>query len=175
MPDPDPDAPNPKDERDKPDPESKPDPEPAEEKLGDAGKAALDRERKARREAEKQLTELQKRLKEIEDKDLSEVDKLRKQVAELTSERDGHALKALRLEVAAAKGLSPAQAKRLVGSTKEELEADADEILEAFPAKNGATPPPTNKPSPSLRGGNDPTEEPDELDPKKLAEFIPRP
>lgn len=35
----------------------------------------------------------------------------------------------LRSEVALAKGLTPTQAKRLVGSTREELEADADELL----------------------------------------------
>jgi hypothetical protein len=40
-----------------------------------------------------------------------------------------------RLEVAMEKGLSPLQAKRLVGETKEELEADADEILELFGPK----------------------------------------
>jgi len=37
--------------------------------------------------------------------------------------------KATRLEVALEKGLTATQAKRLVGSTKEELEADADELL----------------------------------------------
>lgn len=37
-----------------------------------------------------------------------------------------------RLEVAMEKGLSPKQAARLVGDTKEELEADADEVLELF-------------------------------------------
>lgn len=42
--------------------------------------------------------------------------------------------KALRLEVAAEKGLTTAQAKRLVGSTRDELEADADELLETFKA-----------------------------------------
>lgn len=35
----------------------------------------------------------------------------------------------LRAEVALAKGLTPTQAKRLVGSTREELEADADELI----------------------------------------------
>lgn len=35
----------------------------------------------------------------------------------------------LRSEVALAKGLTPTQAKRLVGTTREELEADADELL----------------------------------------------
>lgn len=39
---------------------------------------------------------------------------------------------ALRLEVAADKGLTPAQAKRLVGSTREELEADAEDLLTNF-------------------------------------------
>ena len=38
-------------------------------------------------------------------------------------------MRALRAEVANAKGLTPTQAKRLVGSTREELEADADELL----------------------------------------------
>lgn len=37
--------------------------------------------------------------------------------------------RALRAEVANAKGLTPTQAKRLVGGTREELEADADELL----------------------------------------------
>ena len=37
--------------------------------------------------------------------------------------------RALRAEVANAKGLTPNQAKRLVGNTLEELESDADELL----------------------------------------------
>jgi len=40
-----------------------------------------------------------------------------------------------RLEVALAKGLTATQAKRLVGSTKEELEKDADELLADLGAK----------------------------------------
>ena len=47
-----------------------------------------------------------------------------------------------RLTVGIDKGLTPAQAKRLQGSTIEELQADADELLETFgvtkePAKTG--------------------------------------
>lgn len=67
------------------------------------------------------------------------------------------------------KGLTPAQAKRLVGSTLEELEADADEILEAFPS--AARKPPTDRPTPDLRGGNDPTDE--TIDIKALVDSIP--
>jgi hypothetical protein len=63
-------------------------------------------------------------------------------------------LRATRLEIAHEKGLTPAQAKRLVGATKEELEADADEILRDFPvtpAKPGAP-----KPDPSQGPKGDP-------------------
>lgn len=41
-------------------------------------------------------------------------------------------IRALRLEVAAENGLTTAQAKRLVGETREELEADAKELLDTF-------------------------------------------
>ena len=45
--------------------------------------------------------------------------------------------RALRLEVAAENNLTPAQAKRLVGNSREELEADAKELLATFtPAKS---------------------------------------
>lgn len=42
----------------------------------------------------------------------------------------------LRLEVAMEKGLSPTLAKRLVGGTREELEADADELAKLNPPAN---------------------------------------
>jgi hypothetical protein len=41
----------------------------------------------------------------------------------------------MRREVADELGLTPAQARRLVGSTRDELEADAADILEHFPVK----------------------------------------
>lgn len=50
--------------------------------------------------------------------------------------------KQLRAEVAQAKGLTAAQAKRLSGATKEELEADADELLAAFGGAKGDEPKP---------------------------------
>lgn len=84
-------------------------------------------------------------------------------------------LRALRAEVAAEKGLTPAQAKRLVGATVEELQADADELLASFgPQQNPAGTPagrPTDRPA---AGSSDPTQQPVELDPAKLAESVPR-
>jgi len=110
----------------------------------------------------------------------SAIDKLTKKVEELTKTSETAEARALRAEVATAKGLTAAQAKRLAGSSREELEADADEILEAFPVssteettrKGG---PPSRQPKPDLRGGGDPTtEEAVETDPSKLAANVPR-
>jgi cell division septum initiation protein DivIVA len=45
---------------------------------------------------------------------------------------DTDTLAQLREEVAETKGLTTAQASRLVGATREELEADADDLLATF-------------------------------------------
>lgn len=98
------------------------------EELGDGGKRALEAERKARRAAEKRAQEAESKVKEAEDAEKTEVERLQGQVATLTKQAEAAQAKAERFEVAAAKGLSLAQARRLVGSTKEELEADADDM-----------------------------------------------
>lgn len=59
--------------------------------------------------------------------------------------------RALLLEVAFDKGLTPAQASRLQGSTKEELEADADSLKELF----GAAAPQGGTPRPPTGSGSD--------------------
>jgi hypothetical protein len=76
-------------------------------------KRALASERALRREGERQNRGLQDRLRQLEYSDL-------------------------RREIAATKGLSPSQAHRLIGTTKEELEADADDLLLAFEPPNPA-------------------------------------
>lgn len=116
---------------------------PKDEPLGDAGKAALDKERAARKEAEKELAKYRKAEQERVDADKTEAEK--RTAAEARAEAAEQ--RALRVEVAHAKGLTPNQAKRLVGSTRDELEKDADEILADFPT--GPKTPPTPKPDPS--------------------------
>lgn len=102
------------------------------EPLGDAGKKALEAERKNARQAAKERDALAARLQEFEDRDKSEAEKVAER-AKAAEDRAAQAeSKSLRLEVAFEKGLTPAQAKRLVGSTRDELEADADELLETF-------------------------------------------
>lgn len=75
--------------------------------LGDAGKKALERERAARKEAERQL-------KDVRD--------------ELAT----HRATDLRRQVATAKGLKDEQAELLTGDSREEMEAHADRLLAAF-------------------------------------------
>lgn len=111
-------------------------------------------------------------LDKLREGEKSELQKAQDAAAEAAKRAEAAEARALRHEVAAAKGLTPAQAKRLAGATKEELEADADEILRDFPT--AATPPPSQQPRPTLRGGGDPSSEPGETDPAKLAASVPR-
>lgn len=115
-----------------------------------------------------------KKLDELEDASKSEVEKATAKVTEAEKRAQEAELRALRLEIAAEKGLTPAQAKRLVGTNREELEADADELVETFkPDDNGGKQPPPGKPKENLRGGSDPTEDP-EPDLRKVVDKIPR-
>lgn len=95
---------------------------------------------KARKEAANYRTKLREveplaaKARELEDAGRSEVEKLTARAEQAERERAETTTRALRIEVAFEKGLTPAQAKRLVGATREELEADADEVLRDFPA-----------------------------------------
>lgn len=171
------------------------------EPLGDSGKRALNRERAARRKAEQDLKDAREELKEVradQDASKSDMEKVLAKVDGLEKRAVEAERKALVAEVSTAKGLSPAQAKRLQGSTRDELEADADELLDAFtpaagkngdgdgdddtgksddkgkdddgkPASDGKS---VGRPKEKLSGGASPPDQGDEVDPAKLAESI---
>lgn len=136
--------------------------------LGDAGKAAIQKERAAREDLARQLAEsknlqqqLADKVKEFEDRDKSETEKLNDQLATLKqqiADKDAEIVKAqhtsLRAEVAAAKQVP---AGRLHGSTRQELEADADAYL-AEVAERAASkrPPKSSTPSGGLKSGASP-------------------
>lgn len=83
-----------------------------------------------------------KKLAEIEEASKSEADKAAERLTAAEKRAADAEVQVLRLQVAGEKGLTPSQAKRLVGSTREELEADADELLATFGGaqqKNGST------------------------------------
>lgn len=66
----------------------------------------------------------------------------------------------LRLRVGVKHGLPEKLISRLSGTTEEEILQDAEELMELF----GKKAPPTSQPREKLRGGGDPTIEPDGLD-----------
>ncbi|MBA2504818.1 MAG: DUF4355 domain-containing protein [Thermoleophilaceae bacterium] len=81
------------------------------------------------------------RLAELEESKKSDVEKLASERDRLQGEMDRAAAENLRLRVATSKGLPADLVDRLRGSTQEEMEADADQLLELV------------KPTPSLDGG----------------------
>jgi hypothetical protein len=76
-----------------------------------------------------------KRLDELEEASKSEQQKLMERAEAAEKAAADAQSRLLRAEVAAQKGLTAQMAARLVGSTKEELEADADELLADLAAK----------------------------------------
>lgn len=130
-------------------PPAEPDPR---DQLGDPGKKALDAMKAERNAALKAQKAAEARLKELEDRDKSAAEKDAERLATAEKKAAEAEARLLRMEVASEKGLNAAQAKRLVGTTREELEADADELIASFPAApaTGApAAPPAPKPDPS--------------------------
>jgi hypothetical protein len=124
--------------------------------LGDAGKKALAEERTARKAAEAELAKYRKAEQEKADADKTELQKAADRAVAAEEKATAAELKALRLEVASAKGLTAGQAKRLVGANREELEADAEDILANFPVKPAEPDKKTPAPDPSQGSKGDP-------------------
>lgn len=125
----------------------------------------------------RELEPLAKKAQELEDAGKSDADKLNARAADAEKRAQEAELRVLRLEVAADKGLSPAQARRLVGGTKEELEEDADDLLATFGGSKSddadGTKPPSRRPKERLKAGGEPEEEP-EPDTDKILAKVPR-
>jgi hypothetical protein len=88
--------------------------------------------KRALSKANKEAETLRLRLKEFEDRDKSELERAAERIEAAEKRATDLEARALRLEVASEQGLTAAQAKRLVGQNREELEADAKELLETF-------------------------------------------
>jgi len=137
-----------------------------------------DRARKAMNKKNRENQSLRARLKELEP--LEEEFKKR-QEAEKTSEQKFAELSTAkaqieqnywRAEIALEKGLTLTQAKRLVGSTKEELEADADALMNdlGLSGREDDTPAFTRR-GRELKGGSDPEPAP-KIDADKIAQSL---
>lgn len=135
----------------------------------------VDKMKAALRKANNEAAAARAKLKEIEDATKSDSEKLADRASTAEARASAAELHVLKLSVGAEKGLSMKQAGRLVGSTREELEADADEMLVDFPpAANGAprpAPAPGGRPREQLKpGGGDPDLPPEETDVIKIGE-----
>ena len=119
------------------------------DELRAAGRKALEAERAANKASKKQIAELQAKLKEYEDANKTEAEKTAERLAAIEKDNAASRSRAERLEVALDKGLPKALAARLQGSTREELEADADELLKLVGEQKPASP----KPDPSQGHG----------------------
>lgn len=136
-----------------------------------------------------ELEPLAKRAKELEDASKSDVERATSEAQTAAGRADKAERELLRLRVAMRKGLSEVQARRLVGDTEDELEADADDLMASFrppepdskkdddveepPARDNSR----RRPQERLRPGAvpDAETEPEEMDPRKLAAMVPRP
>lgn len=140
--------------------------------LGDAGQKAIDRMKAERNAARKELRDVKSQLDKLaplqkladalgdpagNDGDgRPDVDALAQRLAQHENDLKSERLARFKAEVAHEKGLTAAQARRLVGATREELAADADELLKDFkPADGGrgARNGPRPDPSQGNRGG----------------------
>ena len=164
------------------DPKSKPEPFDPERHAADLRKKNA--ENLKLRKQLKDLEPLAKKAKELEDANKSETERL----TERSTSAETRATKAetdyRRLNIALDKapdGMSKKQvrsiAARLHGETDEELEADAEELFSMFggDGEKKDPPPVKGRPREEFRGGaDDPAEEPEETDPAKLADLVPR-
>lgn len=126
------------------------DPAPTPDQLGDAGLKALQAERSRAAKAEADLKALQK---QIEDSQKTAEQKAADAITAATTVASEATAKALRYEVAAAKGIDLALAARLSGTTKEELEADADALMTLIPKAPAPAVPPTGPTVPGQQPG----------------------
>jgi hypothetical protein len=134
-----------------------PTPDQPEPQLGDAGIKALQAERARATKAENDFKALQK---QIEDSQKSAEQKTAEALAAAQASANEAAAKALRYEVAAdIEGFPIALAARLVGATREELQADADRLMSLIPKAPTATPsaPPAGPTVPGQQPGSQQT------------------
>lgn len=153
--------------------------------VGDKGRNAIDAMKRERNAALKRAAEAEKKNKDYEDRNKTESERLSEAAESARSRADKAEVSLRKMQTAfdrAPEHATPKQiravAKRISGDSEEEMEADADELFEMLaPAKSSEEErrKPAGKPRESLKGGGDPEDEPEESDPRKLAELIGRP
>lgn len=117
------------------------------------------------------LAEFERAQQEAEDAKLSDQQRIEKERDEAKSASEKATLEAARLRALVKFGLSEEDLEFIHGSTEEEVLASAERYSERH--GSSGTPLPSNRPR-APRGGGNPSATPEESDPMKLAEGIPR-
>ena len=103
--------------------------------LGDAGKKAIAAERKRADALDKELKALRLESETRANAELSELERFKKENAELLSSKTASELQAIRLQVALEKGIPANLAARLQGDDYDTIAADADSLSELVGTK----------------------------------------
>ena len=119
----------------------------------------------------KQNSDAAARLQELEDAQKTEQEKLTEKLSATEKRAADAELRAARLEVATEKGLPKSSVKFLTGTTPEELEESADELLSLISPDDDEPSGPSRRPRERLKPGASPDTEP-EPDSSKLADSI---
>lgn len=141
-------------------------------------RAEADKWKRLSRQNEKTAKERADKLREYEDKDKSESQRLQEALGEHQTRAEKAEAALRRREVAEARAPEHATvaqikavAKRLHGDSDDDLETDADELFGLLAPEPRRV---ASRPQERLRGGGEPDDEPEETDPRKLADLIPR-
>lgn len=121
----------------------------AEEKLGDAGKRAIDAERNARRAAEESVKSLTAQLDAIKKSQMSDLEKAQAAAQEAIQRAEAEAQNALRWRIAAKNGISDEDAETFLTGTDEASLTRQAERLKALAVAASTIP----KPDLSQGGG----------------------
>jgi hypothetical protein len=127
---------------------------------------------------------LQSKIDEAAREGESETQRLQRELAaanDKLAKADVESVETIKLRVALEKGLTPVQAKRLIGTTEDEISADADEIKASWGGSGKAgekdedegDKPPSRQPR-RLNNAGDPDPTGDDIDVDKALDSIPR-
>lgn len=126
---------------------------------------------KALNKANEEAKEYRLKVKEYEDRDKTDEERRSEKLSTLEKDLTAAQADAVRFEIALEKGLTKNQAKRLVGSTREELEADAAELIEDLGLDEQGEKP-AGRPKEKLKPGASREDDDDQVDGDKIAEKI---
>lgn len=127
---------------------------------------------KALNKANKEAEQARLKVKEFEDRDKTEAERTSEKLQTLEKDLTTAQADAVRFEIALDKGLTKSQAKRLVGSTREELEADAEELVADLGLDEQDETSSSNRPKEKLKPGASNEDDDSTVDGEKIAEKI---